>query len=413
MLGFPLWPSVISVVKKSLEPQRSRRSTEDHRRWGSLAYNADSALYREDVCNGLRHAHRQRPRGHRHRHLLQRRRHHRRQDHRHRKSLPARTPRRSLTRKGNTFSRAASTCTRISTCLSAAPPAPTISKPARAPQRSAERPRSSTSPSSTKARPCAPPSIPGCRRHPARPSAITPSTASSPTSPTAQLDEMNALVREGVTSFKLFMAYPGVFMLDDASIFKAMRATAKNGGMICMHAENGSAIDVIVQQALAEGKKAPKYHALTRPTTAEAEAVIARHRAGGDGRGARLHRALELQRRSRKSPRGPRSRPARVCGDLPAVSLSVAREHGRARLRRREVRLHAAAAREVAPGKTLERTQAGSPAGGLHRPLPVLLQGAERTGQGRLHEDSERRPRHRASHEPDLSPAALPKDASA
>ena len=89
----------------------------------------------------------------------------------------------------------------------------------------------------------------------------------------AQLDEMNALVREGVTSFKLFMAYPGVFMLDDASIFKALRTTAKNGGLVCMHAENGSAIDVIVQQALAEGKKAPKYHALTRPTTAEAEAT--------------------------------------------------------------------------------------------------------------------------------------------
>src|ERR1700745_2232230 len=88
-----------------------------------------------------------------------------------------------------------------------------------------------------------------------------------------QLQQMNALVGEGVTSFKLFMAHPGVFMLDDASIFRALQTTAKNGGLICMHAENGSAIDVIVQQALAEGKKAPKYHALTRPTTAEAEAV--------------------------------------------------------------------------------------------------------------------------------------------
>jgi dihydropyrimidinase len=84
---------------------------------------------------------------------------------------------------------------------------------------------------------------------------------------------MNDLVQEGVTSFKLFMAYPGVFMLDDGSIFKALQTTSKNGGMVCMHAENGSAIDVIVQQALAEGKRAPKYHALTRPTTAEAEAV--------------------------------------------------------------------------------------------------------------------------------------------
>ena len=91
--------------------------------------------------------------------------------------------------------------------------------------------------------------------------------------PDARLEEMNLMVREGVTSFKLFMAYPGVLMLDDASIFKALRASAKNGAMVCMHAENGSAIDVIVKQALAEGKTAPKYHALTRPTTAEAEAV--------------------------------------------------------------------------------------------------------------------------------------------
>jgi dihydropyrimidinase len=89
----------------------------------------------------------------------------------------------------------------------------------------------------------------------------------------AQLEEMAQLIREGVTSFKLFMAYPGVFMLDDASIFRAMSQAAKHSGLICMHAENGGAIDVIVQQALAEGKRAPKYHALTRPTTAEAEAT--------------------------------------------------------------------------------------------------------------------------------------------
>jgi dihydropyrimidinase len=91
--------------------------------------------------------------------------------------------------------------------------------------------------------------------------------------PDARLDEMDDLVKEGVSSFKLFMAYPGVLMLDDASIFKAMGRAAKNGALICMHAENGSAIDVIVQRALAEGKTAPKYHALTRPTTAEAEAT--------------------------------------------------------------------------------------------------------------------------------------------
>ena len=88
--------------------------------------------------------------------------------------------------------------------------------------------------------------------------------------------EMDALVAEGVTSFKLFMAYPGVFMLDDASIFRALLRTRENGGTICMHAENGGVIDVLVQRALAEGKTEPKYHALTRPARAEAEAT---HRA--------------------------------------------------------------------------------------------------------------------------------------
>src|SRR5260370_25508461 len=87
-----------------------------------------------------------------------------------------------------------------------------------------------------------------------------------------QLDEMDALVRQGVTSFKLFMAYPGVFMLDDASIFRAMLRTGQNGGTICMHAENGGVIDVLVKRALAAGKTAPHYHALTRPAPAEGEA---------------------------------------------------------------------------------------------------------------------------------------------
>ncbi len=91
--------------------------------------------------------------------------------------------------------------------------------------------------------------------------------------PDARLDEMKALVREGITSFKLFMAYPGVFMVEDALIFKAMMAAGESGSLICMHAENGGVIDVIVKRALAAGKTAPKFHALTRPTTAEAEAV--------------------------------------------------------------------------------------------------------------------------------------------
>ncbi|PYV00544.1 MAG: dihydropyrimidinase [Acidobacteria bacterium] len=91
--------------------------------------------------------------------------------------------------------------------------------------------------------------------------------------PDAGIEEMNSLIRDGVTSFKLFMAYPGVLMVDDGTIFKAMKNASRYGGLVCMHAENGSVIDLIVKEALAQGKTAPKYHALTRPTTAEAEAT--------------------------------------------------------------------------------------------------------------------------------------------
>ena len=94
--------------------------------------------------------------------------------------------------------------------------------------------------------------------------------------PDSRLTEMKGLIDQGVSSFKLFMAYPGVFLVDDGTIFKAMGVAGERGGLICMHAENGVVIDVLVKRALAEGKTAPKYHALTRPTKAEAEGV---HRA--------------------------------------------------------------------------------------------------------------------------------------
>jgi dihydropyrimidinase len=90
------------------------------------------------------------------------------------------------------------------------------------------------------------------------------------------LDEMGKLVNEGVTSFKLFMAYPGVLYVDDGQIVRAMQKARDAGGLICMHAENGIALDVLIQQALARGETAPKYHSLTRPQIAEAEGT---HRA--------------------------------------------------------------------------------------------------------------------------------------
>ncbi|MFE5125609.1 dihydropyrimidinase [Streptomyces sp. NPDC056669] len=95
------------------------------------------------------------------------------------------------------------------------------------------------------------------------------------------LKEMDLLVGEGVTSFKLFMAYPGVFYSDDGQILRAMQRASANAGLIMMHAENGIAIDVLVEQALAEGRTDPRYHGEVRKALLESEAT---------------HRAIQLAR---------------------------------------------------------------------------------------------------------------------
>jgi dihydropyrimidinase len=85
--------------------------------------------------------------------------------------------------------------------------------------------------------------------------------------------EMDQLVGEGVTSFKLFMAYPGVFYSTDGEILKAMQQARDSAATIMMHAENGIAIDVLVSQALSRGETAPRFHGVTRPDRLEAEAT--------------------------------------------------------------------------------------------------------------------------------------------
>ncbi|MGX2993718.1 dihydropyrimidinase [Streptomyces sp. JNUCC 64] len=95
------------------------------------------------------------------------------------------------------------------------------------------------------------------------------------------LKEMDGLVEEGVSSFKFFMAYPGVFYSDDGQILRAMQRASSNGGLIMMHAENGIAIDVLIEQALARGETDPRYHGEVRKALLEAEAT---------------HRAIQLAR---------------------------------------------------------------------------------------------------------------------
>src|SRR5919197_3173095 len=87
------------------------------------------------------------------------------------------------------------------------------------------------------------------------------------------LEDLARVPDEGVTSYKLFMAYKGAVMVDDETLFKSMEVAADTGALVMVHAENGDAIDILVKKALAEGHTEPKWHALTRPPETEGEAT--------------------------------------------------------------------------------------------------------------------------------------------
>ena len=87
------------------------------------------------------------------------------------------------------------------------------------------------------------------------------------------LSALDDLVSEGVTSFKLFMAYPGSLMVDDGTMFRVMKKAGRLGALVCVHAENGGLIEQLVRESLAAGETSPKYHARTRPAAAEGEAT--------------------------------------------------------------------------------------------------------------------------------------------
>jgi dihydropyrimidinase len=88
-----------------------------------------------------------------------------------------------------------------------------------------------------------------------------------------RLEELATLPDQGVTSYKLFMAYKGALMVDDETLFRTMEVAARTGALVMVHAENGDAIDVLVKEALAAGNTAPHFHALTRPPETEGEAT--------------------------------------------------------------------------------------------------------------------------------------------
>ena len=139
--------------------------------------------------------------------------------------------------------------------------------------------------------------------------------------PDERLAEMTRLRDEGVTSYKLFMAYPGVLYVDDGTLYRAFRKAGEDGTRICMHAENGIVIDEIIKAAVADGKTEP---ALARPHAPDPDGGRGRpprhrHRRGR-GR-APLHRALVLLGRPRRGQAGPGPRRRRGRRDVPPVPL--------------------------------------------------------------------------------------------
>ena len=125
------------------------------------------------------------------------------------------------------------------------------------------------------------------------------------------LSAMDTLVDEGVSSFKLFMAYPGVFYSDDAQILRAMQRAADLGLLTMMHAENGPAIDVLVQQLLAAGKTGPYYHGLARVADGGGGHAPGNHAVPSDGRPP-LCRPRQRQGSCRAARSGPGPRTERL-----------------------------------------------------------------------------------------------------
>lgn len=88
------------------------------------------------------------------------------------------------------------------------------------------------------------------------------------------LEEIASMAAEGVTSIKLLMAYKGLFQVDDTTMFKVLMKAAEMGLLVMVHAENGDAVELLIQDAVAKGRRATEWHALTRPAWAEAEATM-------------------------------------------------------------------------------------------------------------------------------------------
>ena len=202
-------------------------------------------------------------------------------------------------------------------------------------------------------------------------------------------EDMAAMVDAGVSTFKVFLAYPNALMVTDDLFLAVLERSKETGGLVMVHAENGFAIDHLVKKSLAAGDTDPIFHALTRPEEFEAEAT---------GRAIRLAEYADAPiyivhvscKRAVDEVIAARARGVRgLRRDLHPVPLRVDRRPAPARLRGRALRLLAAAARRRQPAAHVGRAQLRPPAVDLDRPLPVHRR-AEAPRLRRLLEDPER-----------------------
>ena len=201
--------------------------------------------------------------------------------------------------------------------------------------------------------------------------------------------DMEPMVEEGLCSFKVFLAYKGVLMVTDDLFFRVLETTRDLGALTMVHCENGWAIDVLVERALAAGQTDPIYHAYTRPEILEAEATYRSVRlaelAGADVFIVHVTCGMAADEIAAGQERG-----VHVSGETCLQYLTNTIEDlEAARLRGRPLRVLAAAARGAEPGAALGGARARDARERVHRPLPVQ-QRAEGARARRLLEDPER-----------------------
>ena len=297
--------------------------------------------------------------------------------------------------RASTCCRARSIRTRTSTCRSAARRRSTTSSRASARPRAAARPATSTSASRRRAR-ASRDALADWKSKAEGKQLIDMGyhIAVTDLKEGGSLEELATLPDQGITSYKLFMAYKGALMVDDETLFKTMEVAAETGALVMVHAENGDAIDVLVKKALAEGK--------TEPEVPRADAA-ARDRGRGDEPGdpARARRRL---RRSTSSTSPARSRSSRSCSRARRAGTSgarPARSTSSSTTRSSSGRTSRARSTSTRRRRATRRTRtcSGTPSArdiaqrDLDRPLRLPLGRAEGARPGRLLEDPERRAR--------------------